>query len=414
MSDLRSKVYLANLLNTVMIDQPPAGYARTMAAVTPRKLWLAEPGDCVVVLAPCAGGFREYVESVTATPSHSIDVIAPDELTPAHPVDIVEGADAVRLVEARELLVPFVVDEPVLEFAQRTGMEIHPYQRHPAPETIETIRAVNTKAGFRVVATELGLPVADGGFAPTVADLAVALAEFLHDHPAAIVKVNRSSNGCGTFVCRSGDDIEQHIEHSVTDVATRHCGWVYEEYLPFVAAPSVELFVDDNGVHDFYTCDQRTRDNAWTGMVTPAVPSPSLDQLVHAATRFGQWLRQRGFRGYFDVDGGTVAGGYVVTEANVRRTGGSYLQQLARRLAPGEHPTHWLADVRTGETRMNFTQAVSAIEHARLADPAAPACVLLTADTLAIDGKWRYFVIGRNPAAIADAERVLVDLLRLN
>ncbi|HZN75146.1 MAG TPA: hypothetical protein VFC00_26235 [Micromonosporaceae bacterium] len=414
MSTEASRVYLANLVNTVMIDQPPASYARTMAAVTPRKLWLAQPGDCVVTLAPCADPFRDYVASVTGTPAGSIDVIAPAELTPAHPADVIEALDAQRRIKAREVLVPFVVDGPTLELANRTGMPIHPYQQPPAPETVDTIEEINTKAGFRVVAAGLGLPVADGGFAATAADLATAVAALLRMHPRAIIKVNRSSNGHGTFVCGPGDDIERHIARSVAEAPARRCGWVYEEFLAFEAVPSIELFVDDDGVHDFYTCDQRTRNNAWTGMVTPASPSPGLWQLADAAGRIGRWLYSCGFRGYFDVDGGVIGGRYVVTEANVRRTGGTYLQQLAQRLTPAGVATYWRADVRTGDTRMDFTGAVSALERAKLADPAAPARALLTADTLAVDGKWRYMVVGRSSADVADAERVLADVLGLD
>jgi hypothetical protein len=411
-----SRVFLANLVNTVMIEQPPLKYARTMAAVTPRKLWLAEPGDCVVTLAPCSDAFRDYVAGVTQTPADSVDVIAPPEVTPAHPVDVVAGSDALARLRLRDVLVPFVVDPPALNLANRAGLSIDRYQRHPRSKTLEAVQVMNTKAGFRTVATSLGLPVADGGFSATAADLARDLATFLRDHPRAIVKVNRSSNGHGTFVCDAGDDravIERQIAQSVAEAPTRRCGWAYEEFLAFDAMPSIELLVDDSGVHDFYTCDQRTWNNAWTGMVTPAAASPVLPRLAEAAARIGAWLHTAGFRGYFDVDGGVVGSAYVVTEANVRRTGGTYLQQLASRLVPVGTTAHWRADVRTGSTLMDFAAAVAAVRRAGLADTTAPARALLTVDTLAVDGKWRYVVVGGSGTAVAEAEQILTDVLGL-
>jgi hypothetical protein len=48
-----------------------------------------------------------------------------------------------------------------------------------------------------------------------------------------------------------------------------------------------------------------------------------------------------------------------------------------------------------------------------LADPHAEARAILLADTLDVDGKWRYLVVGRTADAAAAVENELVDLLRL-
>ncbi len=157
-------------------------------------------------------------------------------------------------------------------------------------------------------------------------------------------KTNRASNGFGNVVIRLGSKakIDEQIEDAIAGQPIRDCGWVYEEYLPFFGTPSIEMLIDDVGTSVFYSCDQRTVDNAWTGMVTPAEQSPFAPQLLQAGTALGTWLRARGYRGIFDVDSGTYEGGFVVTEANVRRTGGTYLEELARRLYPVLSPTRWL------------------------------------------------------------------------
>ncbi|MEV4121656.1 hypothetical protein [Micromonospora sp. NPDC049645] len=407
------RTFLANLINDVMIESAPPAYARKMAAVTPRKLWQARPGDCVVTLAPCAPDFREYVERITGVAVGSVDLVAPDRLALGHACDVIRDLGAQGRVASRTTLVPFVADRRAVAFARRTNMRLHPYHVLPGPRTLAAIDLINTKAGFRAVAEELGLPVAAGGHASTEPELVARLEPFVHRHGRAIVKVNRSSNGYGTFVVDAQrlEPVATQVRAAVADQPARACGWVYEQFLPFTAAPSVELTVDVTGPHEFYLCDQRTRDNAWTGMETPparTVPAP----VRAAAAQIGDWLAARGYRGYFDVDAGLVGDTFVVTEANVRRTGGTYLEELARRLMP-DGPTRWRADARRGTTRLDFARAVRALDHAGLADPKAPARALLLVDTLELDGLWRYLVIGRSADAVAATEHELTHLLEL-
>ncbi|MEU5554061.1 hypothetical protein ABZ738_30240 [Micromonospora sp. NPDC047793] len=398
-----------------MIDTAPHGYARVMAAVTPRKLWQANPGDCVVLLAPCDHGFRDYVEQTLGLDLTQVDIVAPEQVRGVHALNVVADLDAADRVAARPTLAPFVVDAAVTAFAADRDLRVYPYQFGPSTETLAAIREINTKSGFRRIASLLGLPVADGGHARTPAALTRLLERFLVDHGAAIVKVDRSSNGSGTVVIRADDPIP--LDRRVRDLAGeppyRACGWVYEEFLPFDAAPSMEMLVEESGVSEFYTCDQRTVDNAWTGMITPAAPRSPYDDLLLAARRIGDWLHDRGYRGIFDLDGGTVADAHVVTEANVRRTGGTYLHELAQRLHGTASPVHWRADVRRGATRMDFHAATATVARAGLADPTAPARVILPVDTLDVDGRWRYLVSGTDASAVAAAERELIRTLEL-
>lgn len=415
MSARPSRTILANTVSDVMNEQPTEAYRRAMAAVTPRKLWQALPGDCVVMLAPCSPAFQDYVAEVVALDIDQVDIVAPPEVRGVHALDVVADLDALGRVTDRTELKPFVPDAPVLEFGRRTGMRILPYAGQPDPAVLDTIRLINTKHGFREIASGLGLPVADGGHADTVPGLVRQVTEFLSTHPAAIVKANRGSNGFGNVTVHPGSDrsVAEQVHDAVGEQPQRSEGWIYEEFLPFTAAPSIEMEIDDSGVRDFYTCDQRTVNNAWTGMVTPAVAGPYHQELRAAATAIGNWLHGRGYRGIFDVDCGVYDGGYVVTEANVRRTGGSYLEDLARLLRPGVSPVHWRADVRRGSDTLSFAEAAAKFRAAGLADPGAGARAVLTADTLAVDGKWRYLVVGGDAETVAEVERHVEQILGL-
>lgn len=408
-----SRTILANTVSDVMNEQPTDAYRRAMAAVTPRKLWQAQPGDCVVMLAPCSPAFREYVARTIGLDVDRVDIVAPAEVRGVHALEVAEDLGALDRIGARPELKPFVPDARVLEFGRQAGLRILPYPQRPDPGVLGTIRMINTKDGFRRTAAGLGLPVADGGHADSVPELVRQVTEFLTTHPAAIIKVNRGSNGFGNVAVRPDADrsVAQQVHDAVGEQPDRREGWVYEEFLPFTAAPSIEMEVDESGVRDFYTCDQRTVNNAWTGMVTPAPMGPYHDELRAAAVAIGGWLHGRGYRGIFDVDGGVHGGGYVVTEANVRRTGGSYLEELARMLRPGVSPVHWRADVRFGTDALSFAEAAAKFEAAGFSDPDADVRALLTADTRAVDGKWRYLVVGDAAEPVAEAERQVEQIL---
>ncbi|MGK5544769.1 hypothetical protein ACSNOH_08560 [Streptomyces sp. URMC 127] len=408
-----SRTILSNLNSDTMADDPTDRYLRAMAVPTARMLWEAEPGDCVVMLAPCPPEFRDYVARTVALDVGAVDIVAPPDTATAHPLDVAAALGATGLLTRRPVLDPFALDRPVLDFARRTGMRLHPYTTHPDDAVLNLVRRVNTKSGIRETAASLGLPVADGGFAATRPELVRRLVAFLADRPAAIVKPDRSSTGFGNTVIEAGarESREARVGEAVAGLPGRGRGWVYEEFLPLTASPSMEMTVEDAGVAPYYSCDQRTVNNAWTGMVTPAAEGPHSAAMLEAATVLGRWLHAHGYRGIFDVDCGTYDGGYVITEANVRTTGGTYLEKLARRLRPGDGPVHWRADGRFSKDHLGFREAVRRVEAAGLGGTSADVRAVLTTDTRAVDGKWRYLVAGRDAGVVAEAERTVEEAL---
>jgi len=414
----RPRTRLANPVNDVMAEAPSDGYLQTMAAVTPRKLWLAQPGDCVVLLAPPSAALREHVERVTGVDAASVDVVAPEVPTPIHACDLVEDLGARDRVADTGVVEPFVLDDRCVEFARTTGVSLYPYAEPPDRDTLDAVRRINTKRGFREIAAALGLRVAPGGSAATSEELARGLTDFLRDGGDAIVKVSRSSNGHGTFVVHTESETTKTTETAAEQVSrvlgespSPGCGWVYERFQSFTSAPSVELLVGEEGAEEFYTCWQRIRNNAWTGMTTPADPAAP-HVLAEAAGRVGAWLHAAGYRGYFDVDFGIEAGVEFATEANVRRTGGTYLEELVRRLHGGRH-LPWRASSSQGSNSLGFAEAVRRLDRAGLTNPAEPAHVLLTADTREADGLWRYLAIGESDKDAEQIESELAHVLGL-
>ncbi|WP_327069953.1 peptide ligase PGM1-related protein [Kitasatospora sp. NBC_01250] len=417
-----SRTILANINSDTMADHPGAAYLRAMAVVSPRTLWEARPGDCVVLLAPCGQRFREYVAGITGVPTGQVEIVEPQEITSAHALDVAEQRGAVPGIVARGELDCFALDRRVLDFVRRHGLRLHPYAEPPADEVLATVRLLNTKSGFRAAAQRLGLPLAAGGHAATRAELLDRAGAFLAGQDAVIIKPDRSSTGFGNVVVRA-EPRASLAERLLAAVAEQgECGWVYEEFLPLTASPSAELIAEEAGVRDYYSCDQRTVNNAWTGMVTPAREDAAYQELHKAATVFADWLHGQGYRGVFDVDGGVYDGGsdgvttqgVVLTESNVRVTGGTYLEKLARLLRPGEAPVHWRADGRrVPDSRLDFPTAVRRLESEGLHGSSTAVRAVLSTDTHHLDGKWRYLVVGENAEVVAEAERTVELALEL-
>jgi hypothetical protein len=189
--------------------------------------------------------------------------------------------------------------------------------------------------------------------------------------------------------------------------------------MPFISVPSVELVIDNEGTKLLYLCDQRCSNNSFTGMVTPPIGlDPEIEkELLHIGKIFGDYVHKLGFRGVCDVDTCLTADGSIyVTETNFRRTGGTYLDSLMRCLIGDDYLDHhvWWADVRMAEGNYSLYDGYQALKKAGLAfDTDLGQGLILTADSIAIDGKWRYLIVAPNHDVAAETEAKVEEVLQL-
>jgi Pre ATP-grasp domain/PGM1 C-terminal domain/Carbamoyl-phosphate synthase L chain, ATP binding domain len=418
-------VIFANIVNGLMIEKPSLEYARRMNAVTPRKIWLATPGDIVVTPEPIPEYFRHYAEETLCTSLRSVRCYSPagDDCDPLAKRTIADT----RLMEMLRRsaaeganLLYFCLDLPTFDLANALEFNIAHYSQRPGQRILDACYRINTKNGFRQTAEALGLQTVPGRFCdaselgPTVTVLGAIV-------DAVIIKANRSSNGFGHTVVRTKDQDPEKLNAEVDTIRRRlnfATQFVVEEYVCFSSLPSVELEISDDKVTVTYICDQRCVDNAWTGMTTPP-ESPSLtyiEELTDIGLRFGRHVQRLGFRGACDVDcGATADGRFFVLESNFRRTGGTYLHALTERLLGVNYlNTHvWWADARVGR-EMDFSEAVEALSYEGLRfDHSQREGVILTADTTRFDRKWRYLILAKDHSGASKIEHRLERVLKL-
>lgn len=423
------QLIFANIVNHLMIPVAPPAYAKALIGVSPRKIWLAEEADVVVTPRPIGTPFKQYACSTLGIDPNKVVTLSPEKhngevLSRAlHRSDMVDHLRALIAERPGIDILCFALDHPTLELAADLGVSPHGYDSFPHHGLQEMYYSLNTKSGFRAVAEKLGLRVVPGVYCEGLDILTDTVERMLKDTGAVIIKYDRSSNGYGHIIMRredmDGQNLRDYLVERTAVFAEQPHVFTVEMLMQFVSVPSIEMIVDAEGARWLYSCDQRCPNGSFAGMVTPPIEmTPDVErELLSAGELFGRYVHNLGFRGICDVDGGVTADGILyVTESNFRRTGGTYLDTLVRRLIGDDYlETHvWFADARLGKTDMGFFAGLSAIEKSDLAfDRAAGKGIILTADTLEIDGKWRYLIIAPTIEEAEHMETKLEEILHL-
>ncbi|MFD4136571.1 peptide ligase PGM1-related protein [Streptomyces goshikiensis] len=421
------RLIFGNFVNELMVATPTARHAQALVAVSPRKIWLTQPGDVVVLPTAASEPLWEYACGLLGFARSEVTcVAAPSE-------DLLTLTDAVRksgLTERLRSLAesipglrfqPFALDRPALDMAAELGLPVDGYDDGKPSETaVEAVYRVNTKPGFRDVAAHLGIQVAAGCVAADRDELVTAIRETIASHGGAVVKPVRGSNGYGVRFLSSEDlsALETLVDAYLSEMSDQPRGWVVEQRLYLARVVTVEMEVTETGPQVLHVGEMRTPNGSFSGQVTPLEEnSPAVDRLTADGLALGHHLDQLGYRGPFDIDGGITGDGQLyATESNLRRTGATYLDLLVRRFLGTEGAARavWLADSRPGGVMPDFATGLGLVREAGLAfEPGATEGVVLTADTLAFDGKWRYLVMGTSHRRVEEIEKHLADVLRL-
>jgi hypothetical protein len=423
------QLIFANVVNELMLPVPGPGHARSLIGVSPRKIWLAQENDIVVTPRPIDDQFKRYACDILGVDPDTIATCSPetDRLEPlatsVKRAGMVEQLRALAAERPGITINAFALDRPTVELAEALDVPFDGYDTRITPELQREIYRLNTKSGFKQVAAELGLKTVPGMYCEGLDAVVDAVQTLLATADGVLVKFDRSSNGYGHIFIRASDpsvdSLRSYIADRLTAVAEQPHVFTVEVLMPFVSVPSVEMVVDAQGPYLLYLCDQRCPNGSFSGMAAPPVQTPPEveRELLEIGQVFGNYLHRIGFRGVYDVDTGlTPDGTLYVSETNLRRTGGTYLDLLMRRLVSETYlDSHvWWADARLGKGARDFFGGWAALQKAGIAfDRSAGEGILLTADTLQIDGKWRYLVIARTAERAAELESQLETIVSL-
>ena len=227
------------------------------------------------------------------------------------------------------------------------------------PELIESdnefvLNYYNTKRGFRHLWTSVlgqgrdDINIPEGFICGDLEEALEAAWWFRAHSRDFVVKYNRGVQGVGVSLnyCRDLAKEKQvfinQLKLKLTEGFWKEPALVVEELITpdphhLGGSPNVELFVDKQAKVLFsYPCEQILENNKkFIGVkIHPELMNfPQMQAAKEAGLKLGQALAEKGYRGCFDIDMVVDKKGraYAV-EANLRRTGGTHLHELAQSL----------------------------------------------------------------------------------
>lgn len=208
----------------------------------------------------------------------------------------------------------------------------------PTDDNKWTQEYFGSKAGFRQAVLALGknFPAMPTGIIAGSRDEVVGWAKyFLEEKGGVVIKFNHGLAGAGLKIILK-KEIKGDIENFLKELVDKE---KYFQAMPVVVEEkiegediSIEVKVTDKEVEFLYGCGMRvTSDGMFQGVEIGSGVSPK--KLKMAGKRLGIILKKFGYRGFFDCDMVmNKAGKIFPLEANLRRTGGTHVWEMARRL----------------------------------------------------------------------------------
>ncbi|MCX4547122.1 peptide ligase PGM1-related protein [Streptomyces sp. NBC_01565] len=417
-------VVFANFLSDLAVDLDQGQVLAQWAEQAPRKAWLLRPGDVLVTPVPLSGEFLRYVGDLTGVPGEQLTVV---EVPPAGPVPLAEAVRRAGLVErVRDLvagpgtaaLLPTALDASAIAFARDLGLTVHPYPTiDGAAGALRTTMLLNTKAGFRDAAEQVGMRLPTGRVCRRPA-VEGAVRELLQRYERVVVKPDRSAGGHGLRFLARGD-LDGGAALELDAVGGSQGTWVVEECVDVAESVSIQMENSASGTHALFSGAMRTVGGSFTGYTCPLPPSCAhvAGELEEWGRRLGRRLSGQGYLGPFGVDAlvGTDGVAYA-SESNVRRTATTTPHAMITRLTAASAVPHPAWSVAKGRARrpFGFEEALRRLRGHDLAfDPGRGEGVVLYADAPPDGRTWRYAVVAADAGAVREREGLVAEALEL-
>lgn len=401
------RIIFGNTVNHLMVTVPTIAHSFGLSAISPRKMWLANEGDLVIVSGLINKDFKLYVGQTLGIDANKLKVLSVNSSNLSTLANSLREREVSFIKEIYKFindntsvtLLCYALDISTWEFTKNLGVFFDGYNQVVPFDLVKQIYNLNLKSGFRNLAAKLGLRTVPGVFCEGSDFLKKVSTSFLNKYEKVIVKLDRSSNGYGHLILSRNDNLYAVIDSYIQNFAEQPQEFIVERFIPFVSVPSIEMIIESSNIDLYYICDQRCRNHSFSGMRTgfTDLPEHIINELLSAGKLLGNYLYNLGYRGIFDIDAGvTKEGELFFTESNIRRTGGTYLHELVCKLVGKNYLRDrvWVSDTRTSKYKSNFKNGYSALIESDIAfSHKRRKGVILVADTIELDSKWRYLVI---------------------
>lgn len=302
-----------------------------------------------------------------------------------------------------------------------------------------TVNYFGSKSGVRKTVTEITKAqfpnqkwIADGEVAKDRADAVTLATDYYLTKGGVVIKTNKAHSGAGVIIITPGKlgSVQAEVQKHFEKLFNQEEYWstfpiVIEEHLDIDSSvgggnPNCEYRITEDGrVVILYICGMRvTADGIFKGVeVNNTIFSPEITQrlLLYGST-LGATYAEAGYRGYFDVDCiYTRSGELLITESNVRKTGGTHVYHTAKILLGDDFgETHYLLSNNTHplpEGRsFTFTQLLERLEPLCFSKEKSEG-ILLASSNILKQGKISHIIIGKTKESAYKLEQKMEQLL---
>ncbi len=250
MDKTQPRIIFGNLVNELMTAEPDIRHARSLSAVSTRKIWLAYEGDCVITPEEIRPVFKEYACGLLQSDPNKITNYTPTGSVLTYLSKRLDHGDRAVFNEylsqtPNAVLLPFALDLPTLNFAKQYNLPIDAYDAFPASSLIELIYRWNTKSGFRALAERLNLPIVPGVSTQDVNEVNALVHQFLPLTGKVIIKLDRGSNGYGHLVLDHQTDFKYVFAQHLEAFKNQYKHFTIESLLEVIAVPNITLTINN-------------------------------------------------------------------------------------------------------------------------------------------------------------------------
>lgn len=302
----------------------------------------------------------------------------------------------------------------------------------PNRNSFWTTAFFDSKSGFRQLTKNFGSifpKMPEGYICETKKEILGWANYFIKNKNGCVLKTNRGLAGAGLKIIKKSE-IHGNIDDYVGYIIDTDDYWnkdlvIVEEYLvPDLSvaggSPNIELMTDGKTLTPLYVCGMRITDKGvflGVEMGKEAMPDFMKKTLSISGHIFGNALLHHGYKGYFEIDFIYGKGNKIVPiEANLRRTGGTHVYDLCKRLLGSDFLKKYYI-VAANMLKMNKfeTQSYLLIKD-KLKDYLFPRNnkkegVIITNTTYLEKGFLGYVVISGNKKRTLKIERNLINML---
>ncbi len=287
-----------------------------------------------------------------------------------------------------------------------------------------------SKAGFRQAASLLGddfLKMPEGAICSSKEEMFGWAGYLLKKGAGIVIKYNRGLAGAGLKIIKKEevtgsvyDCLEKIIKE---EIYFQKFPLVIEEFIPpdfnvCGGSPNVEMRIKNGKPELLYTCSMRvTLEGIFRGIeIGKEVMATKLAAiLTKTGMKLGNYLAQKGYQGYFEIDFvAGIDGKIYPIEANLRRTGGTHVFEATQKLLGKNWAENYIVAKNIHDVAKllgkNYEDIKQTVKHLLFPIKGKKEGVIFTSMGYLPYGKIGYLVIGKNKKSTFEIESKFLKL----